>query len=159
MTWNEYRARFVTERRVTRGVEVSRDQAGALDEGGGEAACRRTSSGIVGVETAYGENVGKHRVLDALSTLAFDYPPRSEFFRGELEQYLLMTREESLDPLAPIGSYAGAMGIPQFMPSSFTAGRSTATATCVATSGTTGTTSSPASPTTSRRTAGRPANL
>ena len=75
--------------------------------------------GIVGVETFYGENTGRHRVIDALSTLAFDYPPRAEFFRGELEQFLLMTREEKLDPLAPLGSYAGAMGIPQFMPTSF----------------------------------------
>jgi len=75
--------------------------------------------GIVGVETFYGENIGKHRVIDALSTLAFDYPPRQAFFRKELEQYLLMAREEGLDPLAPVGSYAGAMGLPQFMPSSF----------------------------------------
>jgi len=74
---------------------------------------------IVGVETFYGENTGRHRVIDALATLAFDYPPRSPFFRSELENFLLMSREESLDPLAPLGSYAGAMGIPQFMPSSF----------------------------------------
>jgi hypothetical protein len=69
----------------------------------------------------YGENTGRHRVIDALATLAFDYPPRSPFFRGELEQFLLMSREESLDPLAPTGSYAGAMGVPQFMPSTFRA--------------------------------------
>ena len=119
MPWNEYRARFVTERRVARGVEVSRAQAGALDNAAAKGVPTGVLLAIVGVETAYGENTGKHRVLDALSTLAFDYPPRSEFFRGELEQYLLMTREESLDPLAPLGSYAGAMGIPQFMPSSF----------------------------------------
>ncbi len=75
--------------------------------------------GIVGVETFFGENVGKYRVIDALATLAFDYPPRQAFFRGELEQYLVMAREEGLDPLAPVGSYAGAMGLPQFMPSSF----------------------------------------
>ncbi len=119
MPWNEYRARFITERRVARGVEVSRAQAGALDDAAAKGVPTDVLLAIVGVETAYGENVGKHRVLDALSTLAFDYPPRSEFFRGELEQYLLMTREESLDPLVPLGSYAGAMGIPQFMPSSF----------------------------------------
>jgi len=74
---------------------------------------------ITGVETFYGEIIGRHRVIDALATLAFDYPPRSPFFRGELEQFLLMSREEALDPLAPVGSYAGAMGIPQFMPTSF----------------------------------------
>jgi len=119
MPWNEYRARFVTERRVARGLEVGRAQAGALDDAAAKGVPTDILLAIVGVETGYGENVGKHRVLDALSTLAFDYPPRSAFFRGELEQYLLMTREESLDPLAPRGSYAGAMGIPQFMPSSF----------------------------------------
>ena len=75
--------------------------------------------GIVGVETFFGENTGKHRVIDALATLAFDYPPRSKYFRGELEQFLLMSREEQMDPLAPFGSYAGAMGLPQFMPTSF----------------------------------------
>jgi membrane-bound lytic murein transglycosylase B len=119
MPWDEYRARFITERRVARGVEVSRAQAGALDSAAVKGVPTDVLVAIVGVETAYGENVGKHRVLDALSTLAFDYPPRSEFFRDELEQYLLMAREESLDPLVPLGSYAGAMGIPQFMPSSF----------------------------------------
>jgi membrane-bound lytic murein transglycosylase B len=119
MPWNEYRARFVTERRVARGVEVGRAQAGALDNAAAKGVPTDILLAIVGVETGYGENVGKHRVLDALSTLAFDYPQRSAFFRGELEQYLLMTRVESLDPLAPRGSYAGAMGIPQFMPSSF----------------------------------------
>ena len=76
---------------------------------------------------------------------AFDYPPRSQFFRGELEQFLLMTREESLDPLEPLGSYAGAMGIPQFMPTSFRATRSTATATATATCGAAGATCSRAS--------------
>jgi membrane-bound lytic murein transglycosylase B len=119
MPWNEYRARFVTERRVARGVEVSQEQAGALEKTAARGVPTSVLLAIVGVETSYGANVGKHRVVDALSTLAFDYPPRSEFFRGELEQYLLMTRAESLDPLAPRGSYAGAMGIPQFMPSSF----------------------------------------
>ena len=71
------------------------------------------------METFYGEVTGRNRVLDALATLAFDYAARAAFFRGELEQFLLMTREEALDPLTPLGSYAGAMGIPQFMPSSF----------------------------------------
>ena len=74
---------------------------------------------ITGVETFYGRITGRYRVLDSLATLGFDYPPRSEFFRKELEQFLLMAREEMLDPREPLGSYAGAMGIPQFMPSSF----------------------------------------
>ena len=74
---------------------------------------------ITGVETFFGRITGRYRVLDALATLGFDYPPRGEFFRRELEQFLLMTREEGLDPRTPLGSYAGAMGVPQFMPSSF----------------------------------------
>jgi len=120
MPWHEYRARFLTERRIRRGGEVARDQSAAL-----EAASRASGVpcsvllAITGVETFYGEITGSHRVIDALATLAFDYPARSPYFRGELEQFLLMTREESLDPLSPLGSYAGAMGIPQFMPTSF----------------------------------------
>jgi membrane-bound lytic murein transglycosylase B len=74
---------------------------------------------IIGVETWYGRYMGKYRVLDALATLAFDYPPRSRFFRSELAQYLLMTREQGLDPLALKGSYAGAMGYGQFISSSY----------------------------------------
>jgi membrane-bound lytic murein transglycosylase B len=74
---------------------------------------------IMGVETKYGRVVGHYRVLDALMTLAFDYPPRSDYFRGELEQFLLLYPEEHLDPLKVTGSYAGAMGVPQFMPSSY----------------------------------------
>jgi membrane-bound lytic murein transglycosylase B len=120
MTWAEYRARFITDRRITRGREVARDQAAALDKAAAATGVPASILiGIVGVETFYGEITGKFRVIDALSTLAFDYEPRAEFFRGELEQFLLMSREESLNPLEPLGSYAGAMGIPQFMPTSF----------------------------------------
>jgi len=75
--------------------------------------------GIVGIETRYGGYTGKHRVIDALATLAFDYPRRSEFFTGELEAFLIMSRDEGFDPFAPMGSYAGAMGLGQFMPTSF----------------------------------------
>lgn len=74
---------------------------------------------IIGVETRYGQHKGTHRVLDALSTLSFDYPRRANYFRSELENYLLFTRDANLDPLAIKGSYAGAMGVPQFMPSSY----------------------------------------
>jgi membrane-bound lytic murein transglycosylase B len=73
----------------------------------------------IGIETLYGRNTGSFRVLEALTTLAFNYPPRAELFRGELEAYLLMVREDGLDPMRTRGSYAGAMGIPQFLPSSF----------------------------------------
>jgi membrane-bound lytic murein transglycosylase B len=119
LTWQEYRERFITERRVTRGVETYRDHESSLEQAALSGVPAQYILGIVGVETFYGENTGRHRVIDALSTLAFDYPPRAPFFRGELEQFLLMAREESLDPLTPLGSYAGAMGIPQFMPTSF----------------------------------------
>ena len=77
--------------------------------------------GIIGVETYFGRITGSYRVLDALSTLAFDYPPRSKFFTGELEQFLLLVREEGMEPTDATGSYAGAMGRPQFMPSSYRA--------------------------------------
>ena len=77
--------------------------------------------GIIGVETYFGRITGKDRVIDALATLAFEYPPRSKFFRNELMQFLILAREEGLDPTVPMGSYAGAMGRPQFMPSSFRA--------------------------------------
>jgi membrane-bound lytic murein transglycosylase B len=119
LPWHEYRARFLTGRRIARGVETARLQADALARAAERGVPVQVLLSIVGVETFYGENVGRHRVIDALATLAFDYPPRSPFFRGELEHFLVMSREESLDPLAPVGSYAGAMGIPQFMPSSF----------------------------------------
>jgi len=120
LTWDEYRSKFLVERRINRGVEVHGQKRAELERA--QAATGVPADiilGIVGVETLYGENVGKHRVIDALATLAFDYPPRQKFFRGELEQYLVMAREEGLDPLVPVGSYAGAMGLPQFMPSSF----------------------------------------
>ncbi len=121
LTWAEYRARFLTPRRISMGVATSREQAAALQHAAALGVPAQVLLAIVGVETFYGEITGRNRVIDALSTLAFDYPPRSPFFRRELEQFLLMSREESIDPLVPLGSYAGAMGIPQFMPSSFRA--------------------------------------
>jgi membrane-bound lytic murein transglycosylase B len=121
LPWHEYRARFLTDRRIARGVETGRLQSDALQRAAERGVAAPVMLSIVGIETFYGEITGKHRVVDALATLAFDYPPRSAFFRRELEQFLLMAREESLDPLGPQGSYAGAMGIPQFMPSSFRA--------------------------------------
>ncbi len=119
--WHEYRAIFLTERRVARGAETGRAQSEALGRAAARGVPAEVLLAITGVETFYGEVTGRHRVLDALATLAFDYPPRSPFFRKELEQFLVMSREESLDALEPTGSYAGAMGIPQFMPSSFRA--------------------------------------
>jgi membrane-bound lytic murein transglycosylase B len=120
MAWWEYRARFMTAERIEAGAQLLADNRNTL-----EIVARDTGVpaeylvAIAGVETFYGRITGRYRVLDALVTLGFDYPPRGEFFRRELAQYLLMTREEGLDPRVPLGSYAGAMGIPQFMPSSF----------------------------------------
>jgi membrane-bound lytic murein transglycosylase B len=116
--WHEYRAMFLTDRRIRRGVEMAQLHAEALARAEQRGVPAPVLLAITGVETFYGEFVGRQRVIDALATLAFDYPPRAPFFREQLEQFLLMSREEALDPLAPLGSYAGAMGIPQFMPSS-----------------------------------------
>jgi membrane-bound lytic murein transglycosylase B len=117
--WHEYRALFLTDRRVARGAATAREQAEALRQAAQRGVPAQYLLAITGVETSYGEIIGRHRVIDALATLAFDYPPRGPYFRGELEQFLLMAREEAFDPLVPVGSYAGAMGIPQFMPTSF----------------------------------------
>jgi membrane-bound lytic murein transglycosylase B len=120
LTWDVYRGKFLTGRRIERGAAVFRAHQASLEQAQlASGVPTDVILGIIGVETFYGELTGRHRVIDALSTLAFDYPPRSRYFRGELEQFLLMTREEKLDPLLPLGSYAGAMGIPQFMPTSF----------------------------------------
>src|SRR5690606_22199028 len=78
-----------------------------------------TVVGILGVETSFGRITGRYRVIDALATLAFDYPPRAEFFRGELVQFLLLSREEAVDTTNALGSYAGAMGAPQFIATSY----------------------------------------
>ena len=119
LTWPEYRARFLTEERIAAGLALWQQQAAVLDEVAADSGVpAEYLLAITGVETYFGRILGRHRVLDALVTLAFDYPPRSEYFTRELEQYLLLEREEGLDPFAPVGSYAGAMGAPQFMPSS-----------------------------------------
>jgi membrane-bound lytic murein transglycosylase B len=116
--WFEYRDRFLTERRIQQGADFWTANPAAL-EAVRDPGLAATVSGILGVETSYGRITGRYRVLDALATLAFDYPPRAPFFRGELQQFLALTREESVDPKAALGSYAGAMGIPQFIPSSY----------------------------------------
>lgn len=118
--WHQYRPIFLTEKRINGGVKFWQENAELLaraEQKYGVPAELIVS--IIGVETFYGRHAGKHRVIDALSTLAFDYPPRSKFFSKELQHYLLMTREESIDPMEMLGSYAGAMGQPQFIPSSF----------------------------------------
>ena len=121
--WAAYRSRFVEPTRIRAGLAFWRDN---------EAWLQRAEErwgvppaivvGIVGVETIYGQQTGGFRIVDALATLAFDFPPgrrdRSAFFREELEQFLILCRRENVDPLLPRGSYAGAIGLPQFMPSS-----------------------------------------
>ena len=118
--WSEYRDVFLTDSRISEGVEFWRANAAALARAQQEYAVPpEIVVAIIGVETRYGRNAGTYRVLDALATLAFDYPPRSDFFRGELTEFLLLAREEGVDPRSLTGSYAGAMGYGQFIPSSF----------------------------------------
>jgi len=120
LAWWEYRQRFMTPDRIEGGVQVWRKHADDLARIAAQSGVpAEYLIAITGVETFYGRITGRYRVLDALATLGFDYPPRGEFFRKELEQFLMMAREERLDPGQPLGSYAGAMGIAQFMPSSF----------------------------------------
>ncbi len=119
-SWEAYRATFLTGRRIGRGLEFWRAQSEALARAARDFGVpEEVIVAIIGVETFYGRSTGKWRVVDALSTLAFDYPPRAEFFRKELENYLLLARGENLDVFSVQGSYAGAIGIPQFMPSSY----------------------------------------
>lgn len=119
LAWWEYRARFLTEARIKAGLALWDSEQAALAQAAREYGVPpQYLLAIAGVETSFGRITGRYRVLDALATLAFDYPPRSDYFTRELAQYLLLAREESLDPRRPLGSYAGAMGAAQFMPTS-----------------------------------------
>lgn len=116
--WWEYRERFLTQERIDKGVQYWLDHRLALERIAADYQVPpEYLVAIIGVETFYGRTTCRYRVLDALATLAFDYPPRANYFRGELEQFLLLSRETKLDPVTTCGSYAGAMGVPQFMPS------------------------------------------
>ena len=118
--WHTYRKIFITERHINGGVDFWRQNEAALVKIYQQFGVPpEIIVAIIGVETRYGNNTGSFRVIDALSTLAFDYPKRSKFFISELEQFLILCREENVEPTQPMGSYAGAMGLPQFMPSSF----------------------------------------
>ena len=122
LSWGEYRKIFITKERIRAGTEFWLENREMLERIHKETGVSvEMIVGIIGVETYYGRITGRDRVIDALSTLAFDYPPRQKFFRNELVQFLILAREEELDATAPVGSYAGAMGRPQFMPSSFRA--------------------------------------
>lgn len=118
--WHEYEPIFMTEARVRGGAEFRKEHAAVLARAEREFGVdREIIVAIIGVETFYGRITGSWRVIDALSTLGFDYAPRSAFFMKELEHFLLLTREETIDPQSVTGSYAGAMGGGQFMPSSY----------------------------------------
>lgn len=118
--WKDYRAIFITPERIQAGVEFWRQYEPDLKQVAAKTGVPpEMLTGIVGVETYFGRRAGKIRLLDSLATLAFDYPPRSRFFRGELTQLFLLARDEDLDLDKAVGSYAGAMGAPQFIPSSY----------------------------------------
>lgn len=118
--WWQYRKILLSEAHVQGGVAFWRRNRAALDEAARRyAVAPAMVVAIIGAESRYGEVLGGFRVIDALATLGFDYPRRAEYFRKELEEFLLLCKEEGIDPLQPHGSYAGAMGMPQFMPSSY----------------------------------------
>jgi membrane-bound lytic murein transglycosylase B len=125
--WGVYRSRFIDPVRIAAGVKFWKDNEATLTRAEQEFGVPpEIVVGIVGVETIYGRQMGNFRVLDALATLSFDFPAthsraeeRSKYFRGELEQFLVTESERKADPTQPLGSYAGAVGMPQFMPSSW----------------------------------------
>ena len=117
--WYEYSPRFLSQARIDAGVAFWHDNEAALARAQLEFGVpAEVIVAIIGVETFYGRNTGSYRVIDALSTLAFDYPRRAEYFQGELKQFLLLAREQGVSPLLAKGSFAGAAGLPQFMPGS-----------------------------------------
>ena len=121
-SWDVYKKLFLTPERVNQGVIFWQNNQQTLTKAEKEFGVpANIIVAILGVETYYGRIQGNYRVIDALSTLAFDYPKRSKFFKKELKHYLLLCKEQQISPLKLRGSYAGAMGQPQFMPSSYRA--------------------------------------
>ena len=122
LTWKEYQEIFLTERRVEQGVAFMKEHRAVFDRVERKYGVDRwVILAILGVETSYGRITGSYRVIDALTTLAFDYPPRSRFFRGQLKSLFILAQEQKQDILSLKGSYAGAMGYGQFIPSSYRA--------------------------------------
>lgn len=122
LDWADYRRIFLQPERIEQGATFRVAHGETIARAAREyGVAPEYIVAIIGVETYYGRHRGRWRVIDALATLAFDYPPRAAFFRKELEQYLLLTREEGQDPLRHLGSYAGAMGYGQFISSSYRA--------------------------------------
>lgn len=120
LEWHEYREIFVTTQRINAGKKFMEQYADALQRAEQEyGVSPEIITSIIGVETFYGRNKGRHRVIDALATLTFDYPPRAPFFRRQLIEFLNLSNRYGLNPRVPMGSYAGAMGYPQFIPTSY----------------------------------------
>jgi membrane-bound lytic murein transglycosylase B len=120
LQWWEYRTRVLTQERIDAGVQLWHDHKELLDQVAIEYQVPpEFLIAVLGVETRYGRVTGRYRVVDALATLGFDYPPRASYFRKELTEFLLLARDDKIDPLSIRGSYAGAMGALQFMPSSY----------------------------------------
>ena len=121
-TWGRYRNIFLKDARIDSGVDFWLENAQVLQQAEREFGIpAEVMVAIIGVETLYGGNTGSYPVIDALSTLAFDYPKRAPFFRSELKHFLILTSEQGQNPIDFKGSYAGAMGLGQFMPSSYRA--------------------------------------
>lgn len=117
-SWNRYRGNFLTDRTINKGIQFWKNNRVALQRAEQTYGVpQEYILGIIGVETRYGGNVGKNRAIDALAAMGFNNPRRGKYFTSELEAYLLMTRKERLDPLKPMSSFAGALGLSQFMPS------------------------------------------
>jgi membrane-bound lytic murein transglycosylase B len=119
-SWSRYRSKFLTAQHIGNGAEFWRENAEAIGKASSSFGVDpEYIVGIIGVETYFGRNIGNTKVFDALATLSFHTFRRSKYFQSELENFLLMAREEGLNPREPVGSWAGAMGLGQFMPSSF----------------------------------------
>ncbi len=122
LPWHRYRQLFVTDTNIDNGVRFAARHTATLRRAEREFGVPpEIVVAIIGVETRYGQSMGRFPVLDSLTTLTLEYPRRSAFFRSELEQFLLLVREQGLDPLTTKGSYAGAIGVPQFIASSYRA--------------------------------------
>lgn len=118
--WHEYRKIFITPERIAGGLAFVKKYQKELTEAEWVFGVpKEIIAAVIGVETKYGQQTGRYRLIDSLTTLAFWYPRRGAFFRSELEEFLLLAQEEKLDALSVLGSYAGAIGYPQFISSSY----------------------------------------
>lgn len=120
LSWKQYRPIFLKQRRIDLGKDFMKQNHELLARAEKETGVpAHVITAVIGVETYYGRHEGRTQVFDSLTTLGFDYPPRSKFFKSELEQFLLLAKEEDIDVSSIRGSYAGAMGMPQFISSSY----------------------------------------